>query len=439
VAGRRRIGIVGTFDVSNYGDLLFPLLAEHELERRLGPIDLVRYSYRSMDSGSWAYDVRPVGTFAGEVADLDLVLVGGGDLVRFDEHVAPGYVPTEPHVQHPTGYWLMPTLVAASAGVPVVWNAVGVVAAPPGREAALLALATGAVDLLAVRDEPSKARLGDAGSSAHVAPDTAFGLRALFGGTAASASARTLLHGAGVTGGYVVVQPSLHFAPHAAAIASAVSLASDRGLRAVELPVSAGLGDAADALGLDDAVARFPYWPPPLVTAEIVAGAEAVIAQSLHLTITALTAGVPVFRRRSASGSKYEVLETFPDVHLWDGEDELIALVGERTGRRPLSSGVVERERELAAHWDGVASLVTRPRQAGPDITMRLAGLAADGAVSADDLERRLELADRRLDALRAERAHLEAVHRTVVGSRTWRYSAFLRRAVSGIRSDRKA
>ena len=44
----RRVGIVGTFDVANFGDLLFPYLAEDALRRRLEPIDLRRYSIRPM-------------------------------------------------------------------------------------------------------------------------------------------------------------------------------------------------------------------------------------------------------------------------------------------------------------------------------------------------------------------------------------------------------
>ena len=434
VALRPRIGIVGTFDVSNYGDLLFPLLAAHELEQRLGPIELVRYSYRTMDNGSWAYDVRSVGRFGRDVGELDLVLVGGGDLIRFDEDVAPGYTPTEPYIQHPTGYWLMPTVVAASAGVPVVWNAVGVVRTPPEREATLLALATQVVDYLAVRDEPSRARLGESSVATQSVPDTAFGLRVLLGGDEASAASRVLLKRAGVEGRYVIVQPSPHLTPFSREIADAVSAVSARGWRAVELPVSAGLGDGPAALSLDDAVARFPEWPLPLVTAQVVAGAEAVIAQSLHLSITALTAGVPVFRRRSASGSKYELLETFPDVHVWERAAELADLVGACAGRRSVSPGVVERERALAAHWDAVAALVRRSRSAQPDIAVRLAALAAENAVDADRLEGRLQLADRRSHELDAERARLEASYREVLHTRTWRYTAGLRRVAAGVR-----
>jgi hypothetical protein len=44
-AAERQIGICGTFDVENYGDLLFPLIVEAELSRRLGRVRLHRFSY----------------------------------------------------------------------------------------------------------------------------------------------------------------------------------------------------------------------------------------------------------------------------------------------------------------------------------------------------------------------------------------------------------
>jgi hypothetical protein len=37
--------MVGTFDVDNFGDLLFPIVAEHELTARLPGVELRRYSY----------------------------------------------------------------------------------------------------------------------------------------------------------------------------------------------------------------------------------------------------------------------------------------------------------------------------------------------------------------------------------------------------------
>jgi hypothetical protein len=38
------VGIVGSFDVENYGDLLFPVMAQAALERRLESVEVVPFS-----------------------------------------------------------------------------------------------------------------------------------------------------------------------------------------------------------------------------------------------------------------------------------------------------------------------------------------------------------------------------------------------------------
>ena len=49
----RQIAIRGTFDVENYGDLLFPLIAQHELTQRHGPVRLRPYSYWPKAPRGW--------------------------------------------------------------------------------------------------------------------------------------------------------------------------------------------------------------------------------------------------------------------------------------------------------------------------------------------------------------------------------------------------
>ena len=86
-----QIGICGTFDVQNYGDLLFPLLAEAELSRRLGPITWHRFSYFHKSPPAWPYHVKSVAELPNIAAALDGMIIGGGHLIRFDKNVAPGF------------------------------------------------------------------------------------------------------------------------------------------------------------------------------------------------------------------------------------------------------------------------------------------------------------------------------------------------------------
>ena len=120
-----QIGLVGTFDVENYGDLLFPLLAEAELTRRLGRVQLHRLSYHTKTPPNWPYPVTSLTELPQLASTLDGILIGGGFLIRFDKEVAPGYEPPTSSIHHPTGYWLTPALIALQHGIPVAWNAPG--------------------------------------------------------------------------------------------------------------------------------------------------------------------------------------------------------------------------------------------------------------------------------------------------------------------------
>src|SRR6266513_585460 len=157
---RWEIGICGTFDVANYGDLLFPLIAESELTERLGAVTLHRFSYYSKTPPEWPYAVTSVTALPEMIDRLDGLLIGGGFLIRFDKEVAPGYAPPAPEIHHPTGYWLTPALIALQHDVPVAWNAPGTDGkAIPAWANPLMATALTLSRYVSVRDEPSRSAL----------------------------------------------------------------------------------------------------------------------------------------------------------------------------------------------------------------------------------------------------------------------------------------
>ena len=126
---RWEVGICGTFDVENYGDLLFPMIAERELSERLGAVTLHRFSYHSKTPPEWPYRSLPYraaryDSSPRRVADRRRVYR------RFDQEVAVGYGPPAPEIHHPTGYWLTPALLALQHDVPLMWNAPGTDARP---------------------------------------------------------------------------------------------------------------------------------------------------------------------------------------------------------------------------------------------------------------------------------------------------------------------
>ena len=361
----KRVGVVGTFDVANFGDLLFPLLLEHSLLRRLGPLEVRRYSHRPLRGSTWPYEVRSLDELIGSVEELDLLVVGGGHLVRFDSTVAPGYEAVDSGIPHPGGYWLSPTLAAAAAGTPVAWSALGVSLDTPVWAQSLLAWALNAADYVSVRDPESRTELSRFAptEAVRLVPDTAFGIREYLASrsTPGSEDERARL----VDGPYVLIQCSRGLAPVIDEIATAVPELQSAGLTVVEVPVSPVLGDRHGLLGeLGRGVLRLDPMPDPIALAELIGGAQAVVAHSLHCSIVALAHGVPVFRAATPEGTKYHALADLPGVAIIGAGGGLAsAIVGGQQGGP--STSVQERIAQLEVHWDRIAELVAEPPPEG--------------------------------------------------------------------------
>jgi lipopolysaccharide transport system ATP-binding protein len=338
------IGIVGTFDVENYGDLLFPLLAEAELRRRLGEITLRRFSYNAK---TWPYEVTSVADLPELASSLDAMLIGGGFLIRFDKEVAPGYAPPAPTIHHPTGYWLTPALIAAANDVPVIWNAPGThLNDLPDWARPLMTLALEQSSYIAVRDEPSREALSTviARDRVEVVPDTAFGLARLLP-TTRSRALEALLAAIGITGPYVAVQSSATMQEHRDLFGGLP------GLQTIALPVSPALSELGESLG--EGYVRLATWPHPLLMAELIANAEAVVGHSYHLAITALTTGVPVFTSVDLNSGKFTALSSFDTIHpLPKDRAAFLHTIGRNA---PVQI-------DVDPHWDRVADVIRAGR-----------------------------------------------------------------------------
>jgi lipopolysaccharide transport system ATP-binding protein len=335
-----QIGIVGTFDLDNYGDLLFPLIAEAELRRRLGDVTLHRFSYRAR---SWPYQVTSVADLPKIAPSLDGLLIGGGFLIRFDKDVAPGYFPPSPYIHHPTGYWLAPALVALQSGVPVIWNAPGthLTDVPPWARP-LLELALTQSRYIAVRDEPSRETLSAfvARERISVVPDTGFGIARLLG-SERSPELEELRRVAGITKPYVIVQAAESMLPVAALLRALP------GHQVVVLPIGLILHEDPGMFG--DGFVQVPFWPHPLLLAELIREAEGVVGHSYHLAITALVTGVPVFTWMDLSRGKFTALRQFETIHpLPTSRDAFVAKLGRKT---PV-------QLDVDAHWDRVVGAI---------------------------------------------------------------------------------
>jgi polysaccharide pyruvyl transferase WcaK-like protein len=161
-----RIAHFGTFDVENYGDLLFPLLLEHEFPdaavTHFSPVGGRRWS----DCAETYAALDPSGSF-------DAVIVGGGNLLKASPTDLPAYADVA-DMAYPS-VWIGAAAFAGREQIPLIFNAPGVqqpdLATSTARDVATEALSAAAY--LTVRDEPSANVLRQLGLDPEIVPDTA--------------------------------------------------------------------------------------------------------------------------------------------------------------------------------------------------------------------------------------------------------------------------
>lgn len=359
------IGICGAFDVANYGDLLFPLIAESELRRRLGNITLRRFSYYSKEPPFWPYEVTPLSELPEMLPSLDGLLIGGGSLVRFEKDTAREYQAPDSNIHHATGQWLSPALMALQNDVPVAWNSPGAGGGEaPDWARPLLEIVLGLSPYVSVRDELSRAVLQPLACQAiALVPDTAFGLPNLLdlGGTPSAEFAR-IAKTYGLDSPYIVFQPNCGFEPLIRMIRNQPERFDK--FQFLVLPLSPEFdGHSRDASADLPRAIRLEERPGPLVIAELIGRSEAALGENLHFNISALVAGVPVFRHDDLSTGEFVGLKDFETIFLLplDGHVEADWFLA-RVGRRPPSSAALSALGALDHHWNRIAAIFQQER-----------------------------------------------------------------------------
>ncbi len=178
----------GTFDVSNYGDLLFPVVLEMRL-RSLGvthfsPIGGLPPLAGAVESqSSRAINKELSASLPLSAPAPSAVIVGGGHLIHASPSSVPAYRSSaELALQAYPSLWLGAAHLALAQDVPLIWNAPGIPAELGPKSSRLLSWATSFCDYLSVRDERSLRLLRLAGfeGDAHVVPDTGHDIARLF-------------------------------------------------------------------------------------------------------------------------------------------------------------------------------------------------------------------------------------------------------------------
>lgn len=394
-----RVAQFGTFEVENYGDLLFPRVLERELRERLGDVELTLFSPLAgafpPDPSVRVHAIEPR-ELERAAESFDAFVVGGGDLISFRGLVAPVYEREwQAEIGAHSACWALPLLYRPPE-LPVFWNAPGVPYAF-NREQALIASSLVAdVDAISVRDDASKARLREAGveGEIHVVPDTALLLRKLFPPDTLEPIAAKLLAPLGLARGeYLVFQIAplllkLLEERHELVGRFLERLGRDLSLRVLLLPIGY-VHDDAEVLGRihESVEGAFAFQREKLRLEEItalLAASAGFIGSSFHGQVASFAYDVPQLMINSGKLAKLEAFAQMierPESCVSGWQELLDAapglLVSDRSSAKSVRDALCAR---VEAHFDrlaeGIRAARERPRTA-PDAEALRRQLAA--------------------------------------------------------------
>jgi lipopolysaccharide transport system ATP-binding protein len=359
----RNVAIFGTFDVENYGDLLFPIIAKAELSKRLSMVNLHPYSYYSRSIPEWPYNVHSIVDFPEVVSNYDGILIGGGHVIRFEKLVAPGYRPPNQSIHHPTGYWLSPSLVGLQHDVPLIWNAPGFYDVLPLWAKPLLKLTLNLSSYVSVRDEHSATILSQIDESVkiNVVPDTAFTVSRLINPEENSKEFIELKEKYCLSKPYIVIQATSRGLSFFLRLINN-NRSTFKDYIFIVITIGPAVGDDLKFVNIDlPEIIKLPFLSSPLLIAELICHSEGVVGSSYHLAITALAFGVPVFSTIDTSQGKLSPLLKFERIYPLPLESDIYApWFINKLGKKALSSAILDAHEQLDTHWDRIVEIIIK-------------------------------------------------------------------------------
>ncbi len=316
----KKIFHFGTFDVSNYGDLLFPLIVAKHLNCQTD-YDLVCASpvggkpnfHDCVESISVndAYALR---------SEVDAAIIGGGNIIHCERTTLSDY--QEKLTSNFAYYdlWVAPSIYVKNT-IPVLWNAPGVPQKFHKQYHPIVKGALQRADYLSVRDSESKQFLLDVWSDAsiEVMPDTAWMINTLWKRDYLTEHYQKILYETKLSSSDPIV--ILHLNQRYTNGMSFVELAAtlDKisvtiSARPLLIPIGACHGDKELAESVSKLMCTKPLVLKPHALIDIaacIAHAKAYIGSSLHGLITASSFGVPGMAVASLKVAKFKGISNF--------------------------------------------------------------------------------------------------------------------------------
>ena len=362
--------IAGMFDMNNYGDLLFPIIAQHELSKRNIDLHVISPTGKPVDYLDALSSTKIWSALDAEF-NFDGIIIGGGYIVHTHRMDFLREYQTNIGASVAPSTWLGSTLIGALRDVPIVWNAPGVPhpIRPGVRKLALSAFK--AADYLSFRDQGSVKLAGlEKSSNVKVVPDPVLGLSTVWSKPSLESTYHDLLEKLGVDKKVNVL--ACHLRKRSLGKDS-INIFVDKLVEVSKsmrfFPILLGLGSAHNdnetakeicALlsqrGIDS---RALVPPTNLKTiASLIAYSSLYAGSSLHGYITAKTYGVDAFLIAKPAYQKFDGLinhlKTFKDVSK-DWNDAWSKIQAMKPCNTVVSSKIY---RDLDMHWDLIATRI---------------------------------------------------------------------------------
>jgi GT2 family glycosyltransferase/glycosyltransferase involved in cell wall biosynthesis/polysaccharide pyruvyl transferase WcaK-like protein len=379
-----KIAHFGTFDVENYGDLLFPLL----LERRLGGSGFEFVHVSPVGQAPSLRDCKPTIGFQEALAQCeswDAIVLGGGALVHGDNagEVEKYRDPAIHAIAYP-GLWLLPALISHLRGLPLIWNATGVPwEFSEERKRKMLQWACWQTDYLAVRDIESARVLCESSINTSVVPDTAVEVSGLWSAQELQQEfTRLNVEGRWPQDRYLALHLREWYAKSdPVRLAENIKQICDsRGAAALLLSIGGCHGDEAFARRIIEHLGSYPAFilvPESLRSvAAAIRHSAGYVGSSLHGAITAFSFARPFvlvanLSRRKFSGFLAHIDATNLQVSDWAAAATAVSAWGKEQTDVKVKPGR-QLVQALDQHWTSMSSALAKRRTVPAHVASRL-------------------------------------------------------------------
>lgn len=301
-----RIAQIGSFDVENYGDLLFAYVFENNIKKHIEVEEVVLFAPKKckMPFTNGIKDIYSLAELERQHTKnpFDVIVVGGGDLVHCTKIKT--YMPhlSDEWLDYEALYmWMIPSIISWKYNIPLVWNAPGVPMAFIESEKGIVMELCKIVDYMSVRDNLSKRNLAlcQVCNEISVVPDTVFSISEIV----LKHELETQFYELNLPlekQKYVVFHANYTFLETEVegCIKTLRSIKKNYGVDILLLPIGYALGDETFIKELvkrcPDEFLTIKQKLSPIEMMTVIACSAGYVGASLHGCITATTYGVPI-------------------------------------------------------------------------------------------------------------------------------------------------